>query len=302
MSNRLPTFLIIGAAKSGTTSLYRYLMQHPQVFMSDPKEPRFFAYDGGLPDFGGPGDRHAHRYTVTTWDAYTALFADATAPAIGEASPIYLYSAEAPARIHHHLPDVHLIAVLRNPVDRAYSHYMHMRKDAREPLRDFRQALAAEPQRIADGWEWSWHYASLGFYHRQVQRYLQLFDRSQLSIYLFEDLKQRPIETVQSIFEAIGVDAGFEPDVSQRYNPTGVPKNERLQRLIQTPDHPLRRLSRWVLPEPVRDRWLNLVKRRNLDKPPLAPDLRAELADVYAEDIRRLQDLLDRDLTAWLTA
>ncbi|ARA92987.1 hypothetical protein AWN76_007330 [Rhodothermaceae bacterium RA] len=301
MAASRPTFLIIGAAKAGTTSLYRYLAQHPQVFMSDPKEPRFFAYEGGLPAFGGPGDHHAHRHTATTWEAYTALFAAASAPARGEASPIYLYSPEAPARIRHYLPDAHLIAILRNPADRAYSHYMHMRKDGREPLRDFRQALAAEPQRIADGWEWSWHYARVGFYHQQLRRYLQFIDRSRLSIYLFEDLQQDPLGTVRSIFERIGVDAGFEPDVSQRYNPTGIPRSRRLQRLIQTPDHPLRRLSRRILPESVRDRWLNAVKHRNLDKPPLAPEVRADLVQRYREDLLRLQDLLDRDLSAWLT-
>src|SRR5215218_4707583 len=121
----MPNFLIIGAGKSGTTSLYHYLGQHPEVFMSPMKEPKFFCFEGERPNFRGPGDdEEINRKCVTTIDAYRALFDGvACEKAVGEASSMYLYYPKAPERIDHHVAGVRLIAVLRNPVDRAYSSY-----------------------------------------------------------------------------------------------------------------------------------------------------------------------------------
>src|SRR5437867_4308222 len=123
-SPRLPTFLVIGAARSGTTALYLYLRQHPNVFMSRDKETNFFAFEGEALDFRGPGAEFVNN-SVVTLNAYLRLFADAPEnAAIGEASPLYLYSLHAAERIHARLPDVRLIAILRNPIEQAYSHYL----------------------------------------------------------------------------------------------------------------------------------------------------------------------------------
>jgi hypothetical protein len=300
---RLPNFLIIGAAKSGTTSLYRYLRQHPDVYMPAVKEPRFFAYAEDPPPMNGPGDERTNEAAgaVYTRDAYRQLFAEATTEtAVGEASPNYLYSATAPRLIHEHLPEARLIAILRHPVERAYSHFLHLVRSGREPLRDFGAALDAEPERIAAGWEWSWHYRHMGYYGEQLARYLEHVDREQLTVYLFEDFTADPVALAQDIFRVLGVDDAFVPDTSMRYEASGVPKSDRFQRFLLNPDHWIRRISRFLIPEPVRERLLIRMKNVNLEKPPLEPDVRERLTAAYRDDVLRLQDLIDRDLSAWL--
>jgi len=301
MSRTLPTFFLIGAPKSGTTSLYDYLRQHPAVFMPEVKEPRYMAYADAPPPMDGPGDAEANRAAVYTRDAYEALFAGAEgATAVGEASVNYLYSDTAPARIHDLVPDAALFAVLRNPIERAYSHYLHLLRSGREPLDSFAAALDAEERRRADGWEWSWHYRAVGHYHEQLRRYLEHFDRDQLTIYLFDDFTDDPVGIAQDLYRRLGVDPSFEPDTTVRRRTTGVPLSNRFQQFLYNPDNILRRLSRVVLPEAVRDRWLTRLKNANLRKPPLANDVRARLADAYHDDVRRLERLLDRDLSHWL--
>lgn len=298
---RVPTFLIIGAAKSGTTSLYYYLSQHPDVYTSPVKELRFFAYEEGIPPLDGPGDRESNQILITEWEQYLEAFAGASdEQEVGEASPIYLYDPEVPRRIHTHLPEVRLIAILRNPVDRAYSHFNHLIKDDREPLRDFRRALEQEDRRIEAGWEWSWHYRKLGYYFEQLSRYEEYFDRDQIAVYLFEDLVEDNVGFAQEIYRWLGIDDSFVPDVSPQFRKTGVPRSNRFQRLLFNPDNPLRRLSRYVLPERTRERWLAILKSMNLKKPPLSEDVRSELSAVYREDIEQLQEYLDRDLSHWL--
>jgi len=300
---RLPNFLIIGAAKSGTTSLYRYLRQHPDVYMPAVKEPRFFAYAADPPPMNGPGDERTNEAAgaVYTRDAYQQLFAEATTEtAVGEASPNYLYSATAPRLIHEHLPEARLIAILRHPVERAYSHFLHLVRSGREPLRDFGAALDAEPERIAAGWEWSWHYRHMGYYGEQLARCLEHVDREQLTVYLFEDFTADPVALAQDIFRVLGVDDAFVPDTSMRYEASGVPKSDRFQRFLLNPDHWIRRISRFLIPEPVRERLLIRMKNVNLEKPPLEPDVRERLTAAYRDDVLRLQDLIDRDLSAWL--
>lgn len=152
---RLPNLLVIGAAKAGTTAIYDYLGMHPQVYMSRLKETNFFALEGSPLNFSGPGDHdYINKYSITCLDQYCQQFQGVTGETIvGEASPLYLYNAEAPQRIRHYTPDVKLIAVLRHPVDRAYSAFLHTIRDDREPLHDFALALQAEESRIQSGWE-----------------------------------------------------------------------------------------------------------------------------------------------------
>lgn len=299
----LPDTFVIGAAKSGTTSLYDYLRQHPDVFMSPVKEPRYFAYAENPPAMAGPGDEASNREAgaVYTLDAYRELFADATTESVvGEASPVYLYDTDAPRLIHEHRPDAILLAVLRNPIERAYSHFLHLVRSGREPLRDFEAALDAEDERVAADWEWSWHYRRMGFYRKQLARYLGYFDREQLHVYRFETLTEDAVHFAQMVYRDLGIDPSFVPDTGVRRRATGFPKLEWLHQFVGNPDHPLRRWSRSVLPETVRDRILTTVKNANLEKPPLPDAARARLADTYREDVRRLETVLDRDFSDWL--
>lgn len=296
----LPNFLVIGAARSGTTSLYDHLRQHPRIFMSPVKEPRFFAYEGETPDFRGPGDA-ARMPKFTTLEAYEALFAGVSdETAIGEASVIYLYSPKAADRIRRRIPDAKLIAILRNPVDRAYSHFWaQVTVRGQEPLTDFAEALRAEPARVRDHWHPRWHYKQRGFYHAQLKRYFDTFDRGQIHVVLNEEFDSAPLRVMQDLYRFVGVDPTFEPDVSDRRHvvPT-LPASG-------TPD------ASSPMPGPIRSVFASLRRPRRRQqadapsatrpRPPLAPELRRVLIDEYRDDILRLQDLLRRDLSAWLS-
>jgi hypothetical protein len=296
----MPNFLIIGAARTGTSSLYEYMRQHPDIFFSAVKEPMFFALEGAPPDFRGPGDdKEINRKAVTRLADYQALFTGAASrKAVGEASANYLYSETAAERIKHHLPDARLIAVLRNPVERAYSSFLYMIRDRREPLRDFAQALAEEPKRIAAHWEHIWHYAGMGFYYQQLQRYYERFDASHIRVYLNEEMKRDAPGLLKDVFGFLGVDASFLPDTSVTYNEGGVPKRKLLNAVLTRPSV-FKRVLRPLMPATAM-KFYTRLKHSNLDKPPLDPEVRAQLVDLYREDILRLQDLIGKDLSGWL--
>jgi hypothetical protein len=315
----LPNFIIIGAGKSGTTALYYYLKQHPQIYMSPVKEPRFFAFEPGDLDFGGPGDMELHRSTIVNLEDYRALFRDVSGElAVGEASPVYLCSPKAAGRIKSFVPDARLIAIFRHPVDRAYSHYLHLIRDGDESLTDFSQALQAEEKRVRDNWEYRWRYREVGFYSVQLRRYLDIFDRSQMKTYLYEDFDTDPQSVLRDIYRFLGVDDTFVADTSVRYNASGVPRSKfvhavlsKLQKATQaTFDRAPQQesVTQATLPRRLgKSPWLEKarhfgigLKNRNLVKPPLIPEVRQQLLEDYREDILKLQELIQRDLSHWL--
>jgi Sulfotransferase family len=297
----MPNFLIIGTAKSGTTALYNYLKQHPQVYMSPVKEPKFFAYEGEKLDFRGPGDRVANSSVVTDIEAYRALFAKASGEtAVGEASPLYLYIPKARERISRYVPEAKLIAILRNPAERAYSHFSQMVRDGREPLDDFSQALGAEEGRVRDNWAFGWHYKRMGFYHAQLERYFDAFGRDQIKVYLYEDLKTDPVGVLRETFRFLDVDDAFVPDMSLKHNVSGIPKSRALHAFIRQ-SHPIKSVFKPFVPEQLRLRLKTSLRNRNLRQPPpLSREARKELAEAYREDILKLQGLIRRDLSTWL--
>ncbi|QXD14290.1 sulfotransferase domain-containing protein [Rhodocaloribacter litoris] len=296
----LPNFVIAGAAKCGTTSLYHYLKQHPDIYMSPVKEPHFFTFEEGVPDFHGPGDEWLARTAVTDPNAYRALFEAAShEQARGEASPLYLYDEHTAAHIQRYVPEMKIIVLLRNPVDRAYSHFWFMVAGRREPLHDFAAALAEEENRRQAGWEWFWRYTDLGFYHKQLRRYYEVFPAHQIRVYRYEELASRPRALLRSVFEFLEVDPAFVPASLPRYNVSGLPRHVLLHRLV-TGDHMLRRTFRRLLPLNLKRQFLIRFKSYNLRKPPMDPDLRVRLVRLYREDILRLQDLLRQDFSDWL--
>ena len=197
----LPNFIIIGAEKAGTTALWQFLKQHPQIFMSAVKEPQFFGYEGREVSFNGPGPVVKEALPITDFKEYQSLFKGADGyPAVGEASPSYLYNSRAPERIRHYVPQAKLIAILRNPVDRAYSRFLHLVREDREPVGDFLEAVEKEQWRIEHNWWPDFFYTRNGFYHSQLSRYYDLFDTNQIKVYLYENLSADPLGTLRDIF------------------------------------------------------------------------------------------------------
>jgi hypothetical protein len=295
----LPNFLVIGAGKSGTTALHRYLKQHPEIYMSSPTQLRFFPFEDQRPNFIGPRDKEDMETTVKTIEDYRAHFTEgARFPARGESSPPYLYYPRAAERIRHYIPDAKLIAILRHPADRAYSQYLMKRRDGLEPL-NFGDALAAEEQRISDGWSHHWHFRRRGFYAAQLRPYFDLFKREQFRIYLYEDYVADPVGLMQDIFRFLSVDDSFVPDMSVRHNESKLPRVRALQTFLTEP-RPAKNLLKSFVPERWSRRVGDRLRRHNITKPPLPEALRRQLIEVYRDDIDELQGMLGRDLSHWL--
>jgi hypothetical protein len=308
--SRLPNFLVVGAHKSGTTSLYEYLRQHPDVFLSDRKEGLFFSE---LHATAGPLHAQKNAEVLRTFEEYAALFEPARdEPAIGDVSPDYLYRYETSiANIRRHLPaPPRIIAILRNPVERAYSNYTFYRKHNMESL-SFEEALDREAERRAAGWWWAFRYAEIGLYHDQVKAYQDTFD--QVKIILTEDLRRDAAGTLGGLFEFLEIDPNPPVDTSRQYNVSGIPQSAKIHRLLTTRT-PVKavvaRIARTVLfpfasPAERRRRFGRLARRlseRNLERVPMRPETRERLIAFYRDDVLRLQERLGRDLGHWLSA
>ena len=294
-----PTFLIIGAARSGTTALYDLMRQHPQVFMSAIKEPNYFAFEGEPLDWRGPGNDFVNN-SISHWEGYCALFTSAPGDAAcGEASPLYLWAPEAPRRIRDRLPDVRMIAVLRNPIEQAFSHYLYARAQMIEPLDSFEAALKAEPERLRDHWQPLFQYSSFPRYGEQLERFYSAFPTDQIQIFLYEDYRSDPADMLRRIFEFVGVDPDFQPDFTHETNMGGQPRHKWLQELVMRPN-PLAAFASHVVPLEARRAIRDMVSRRNLSRDVMTPAERALLIVRLRDDIERLQDILKKDLFGWM--
>ena len=286
----VPNFMIIGVAKAGTTSLFRYLDQHPQVFMCPMKGTNFFGYEDACawrPDEGDPPLlRH---FQVRTFDAYEAMFAGASGEiAVGEASPQYFRCPTAARRIRQCLPEVKLVASLRNPADRAFSGFL-MRTRRGEKVKSVYDELNSDSSHVIEG-----------FYYRRLKRYFDIFPRRQVKICVFEEFKRDPRAVLADLFAFLGVDRNFVPDTSVRHNPAGVPKSRLMNRLYYNPI--VIRAAKAVLPANMQG-VAKRLRGQNLQLPPKCPaDLRADLLRLYRDDILKLETLLDRNLSMWLGA
>lgn len=204
----LPDFLVIGAPKAGTTALHGALATHPALYLSPVKEPKFFLCDGAPPAAqAGPGDAHSAREWVWDRDRYEALFAAAPPGSLrGESTPFYLYDRAAHERIHRLVPGAKLIALLRDPVDRAHSNWMHLWSDGLETIDDFVTACAAEDARARAGYAPIWHYRRVGRYGEQLAHLLTLFDRDQVHVLRYRDLVDQPVAALAGVLAFLGVD------------------------------------------------------------------------------------------------
>jgi len=261
----LPNFIVIGAAKAGTTALYWYLAEHPGVFMSPVKETNFFAY--GLDDRGNLlfGDPDLHRFPIKTMDEYAALFANpGDATAIGEASPLYLECPQAASRIRAAVPAARILCSLRQPVDRAYSDYlMYLRRRGRslDPARDLTASAAwARPDS---------HWMRIGRYHEQLARYFEAFPRAQIHVSLFDDLKRDAPALMQDVYRFVEVDPEFVPDFATPHAQGGMPASRLLEGLFLNTT--IRSALEPFMPKQAAN-WVRRLRGRNMRKaPPLPP-------------------------------
>ncbi len=299
----LPDFFVIGAPKAGSTALHAALARHPQLFLSSPKEPKFYLTDGKPPRQRGPGDAHSKNEWVWRRAAYERLFAEAPAGKLrGESTPFYLWSADAHLRIHRDVPEAKLIAIIRDPIDRAYSNWTHLWCNGLEPEGDFRRAVDLEPVRAAKGWAPFWRYLELGRYGEQLAHLYDVFPRAQVHVLRYRQFVDNPDQSLDAICEFLGIATGRIHQVPSENVSTwvpGGPVNGLLRRGI--------RAGAWLGQFPPPAVWraverpaLKTLHRGHRNRPSLDPAVRVELAARHADDLALLARLTDSDYSDWL--
>lgn len=300
----LPDALVIGAPKAGTSALHAALATHPQVFASPVKEPKYWLCgDAPPPSYNGPGDAHSQQEWIWRRSDYLALFDGAPPGTVRvESTPFYLYSPDARRRIAEELPDVRLIAVVRDPVDRAYSNWMHLWVDGLEPAADFVAACRAEDERVADGWAPFWHYQRLGRYGEQLADLLGRVDGDRVLVLRYRELVDEPAKTLDRVSRFLGVDEGrvsaIPPDNSRVFVRPGV-RTALLGRVIRAgaaagslaPPQVWRQASRPLLAA--------LQYGGDAARPKLSADDRRVLVDPFADDIGLLEELTGQSFHEW---
>ncbi|MGY1773984.1 sulfotransferase family protein [Blastococcus sp. SYSU D00813] len=296
---RGPQFLVIGAARSGTTALFQYLAEHPGLFLTEPKEPHYFALAGTTPAFTGPGDRQTiNRLAVTDRDAYLALYRAARPDQVrGEASVSTMYYPEALPRVREMAPDARLVCLLRDPADRALSAYGFMRTRGWEPCATFEEALADEPRRVAEGWHHIWHYTGMSRYGEQLRRALEVFPREQLLVLRHEDMTADPDGVLARVYDHIGVPA-VPRTVTPDPHRSGEPRSRFLGRVVST-HHPLKKLVSPLVPTSLRRRLRRQIVARNIVRLDSRPETRRALVETLAPDLDVLEQVTGLDVTAW---
>ncbi|HUA11099.1 MAG TPA: sulfotransferase [Solirubrobacteraceae bacterium] len=299
---RLPDFFIAGQHKSGTTALYEMLRRHPQVYMPELKETKFFASD--LPS-RMEGDTPAG--LPTTIEEYVALFAPARADqSVGEASPQYLRSERAAGAIASYRPDALIVGILREPASFVRSLHMQMVQSGVESELDLRKALENEAVTRAGGERL--RYSDHVRYVEQLRRYERFFPREQLLVLIYDDYRADNAGTVREVLDFIGVDADV-PLEAVETNRSVRTRNARMSRVVDSVaagrgsvGGAVNRAIKAVAPRSLRRRALRTTHERLLYATPEAPDeeLMLELRRRYEPEVHALGEYLDRDLvTLW---
>jgi len=299
----LPHFLVIGAPKAGTTALHAALARHPGLYLSAVKEPKFFLTDGPPPRRGGPGDAQTYREHVWRRADYEGLFSAAPAGTLrGESTPFYLYDRAAQRRIRSLIPDVRLIVILRDPVERAHSNWTHLWSAGREPIGDFLRACAEEDQRVAAGWSAFWHYTRLGRYGEQLDHLFTLFPREQVLIFRYVRLLDEPARVLDEICAFLGVDEGIISEVP-RENVTSHPERSAAHAAMSRALRGAEAASRH-LPgaggTAVTARIERILQRSARSRQPLTWAERQAVLPELESDIRLLEKVTEADFSDWL--
>ncbi|HEY7102063.1 MAG TPA: sulfotransferase [Mycobacteriales bacterium] len=295
----LPDFLLVGAPKAGTTALHVALARHRQLYLSPVKEPKFFLTGGEPPRGpGGPGDAQTYREYVWRREDYERLF-DVAPPGTltGESTTLYLRDPAAHERIAATLPAARLVAVIRDPVDRAHSNWTHLRSAGLEPEVDFLRACALEESRAARGWGPFWRYVDLGRYGAQLAHLFSVFPREQVLVVLYRDLRRDPAGTLDRICAFLGVATGIVRSVPAE-NVTAAAAGSGPDRLL---GRVLPALAR--LPGRTGDRAVRAVRRRlqreQRQRTPLTPAERAALLPSFLDDIALLESATGLRVDHW---
>jgi len=294
-----PDFFIVGAPKCGTTALYFYLRQHPQIFMPEVKEIHFFGSDL----------KFLHRKKKLTEDEYLSFFRDIKdEKRIGEVSVWYLYSKKAAKEIKAFNPNAQIIIMLRNPVDMIYSNYFQFLYNENEELNSFEEALEAENDRKKGKripkkahFVQGLFYRETGKYYEQVKRYIEVFSRDKIHFIIFDDFVKRTAESYKQVLEFLNVDSTFIPSF-KKINSTKKARSQRLRRILLFPPGWLFFLTR-IIPAKIGKKAFNFlieINKKKFEKPKMNDNIRKELISYFKKDVLSLSELIQYDLSFWL--
>jgi hypothetical protein len=284
----LPDFLVIGAEKSATTWIYNRLREHPDIFLPETKEISYFnKYNSNLIEID--------RFEKQGLGWYTAFFRKRSLQrAAGEVSPMYLCDQFAPQRIKETVPEVRLIAILRNPIERAYSHYQ-MALAKRHVDVSFEEIVISKDVR----------FIKRGLYAEQIKRYYELFDRNQILILLMDDVRKDALECVRKACDFLGVDAAHRhSNLLSKENESSVYRSAGFYNIVANAAHLLRRTKRLgVFIDILKSLGIvEVLKSLNSVRhsyPPIENHLREELLAYYRQPNNELSGLINRDLRNW---
>lgn len=295
LTSRLPSFLVLGPPKAGTTTIYQLLKQHPKIFLSKLKEPRFFIYENKIIPKNDPVNRN----TITNLNDYVALFKNVESKQlIGDISPGYFASAAAVSNIYRYIPKAKLLVSLRNPVDRAYSHFSFARMKGFESDLSIISAIEKEMQGKSSGL-YQRNYVSHGNYYTNIQRYIETFGIDQIKVLWYDDLVHNPITVAHSITDFLEIDREDNYQTSIPRNKSGVPKIQWLQKLLGK-SFPFRSSIKKTVPANLLLKTKKVIEERNIIKTKITNLERSFLNELYEEEILALSDLLGKNLDHWL--
>lgn len=296
-----PNFVIAGAARSGTTALTEALRAHPDVFVTQPKEPHYFAFAGQEVAFTGPYDEATiNRVAVTDTEQYLSLYAGGGHCSVrgeGSVSTLYHHDTAVPEILRIN-PTMRVVIMLRDPVERAFSSYQYLRARGFEPEENFPDAVRAEPRRIHDGWQHLFHYTAMSTYADAVEHFRTALPPEHVGIWFYEDFIADGPSVVSQVCAFLGLDpTRLDEQAVPRVNVSGQPRSRSLQALIQrvSRSRQARELVKKVVPFSVRER----VRRANLKASGVPADVRTELAPVFAADLAKLAEVVDQPLPRW---
>ncbi len=303
-NKRLPDFLIVGAAKSATTSLHSYLGEHPQIKMPVQKESWFFSFYNKPPNYSSPG---VLNNLISDVDTYLKLFDGAGVNQIlGDACPSYLYTYED--TIHNiqqlyseeALENLKIIISLRDPVSRAFSQYYTFKRRVQEPL-SFDQAIKPEvlKRRMQTEWNIFYDYTGFGLYSKQVEAFQQAFGKERVLVLLFDDLKADFQKECRAIYSFLGVDTEVTVDDRLKHNSiTGEPSLKWVVAALLSRNKFKRMLSA-LLPKKVREIIIYIIVKPLLKRKQMDESTYKYLADFFEKDILKLEKMINRDLSNW---
>lgn len=298
-TDRVPDFVVAGAARAGSTAVVESLRRRPEVFITQPKEPHYLALGDLGPVFTGPGDDVTiNKVIVDTPDEYRRLFSDAPTGALtgeGSVSTLYYYEKSA-QRLLDLNPDARLVVILREPVSRAHSSHQYLVNRGYEPVPDFLEAVALESERIAAGWHHLWHYTAMSRYADAMEHLLRVFPEGAVRTWWYDDLMADEERTLAEIHAFLGLAPGQEQLSAGRVNASGTPRRPWMAAGMQMASRSatLRRVVKAVVPFEARER----IRSSNLAATDVAPDIVRELAPRFKDDLERLQHVLSSPVPA----